>query len=149
MRVYGWKWTLACGHSFWACYSKLHAIKTHKSSRCKILTIFKDNLAIRFSQTTYLFLLISRFHLAILFKETTGWIQIPLLFHGNQFFVCDQLLLLFYKTHEATWTLSKCPMPLMMTINEKENDSSTCKVSINRNREISLNLVMTCQLFKH
>ena len=51
---------------------------------------------------TYLFLLNSRFHLIILFKGTTGWIQIPLLFHGIQVFVCDQLLLLFYKTNEAT-----------------------------------------------
>ena len=38
--------------------------------------------------------------------------------------------------------------PLMMTINEKENNEIG-KVSINWNQENSLNLVMTCQLFKH
>ena len=84
------------------------------------MTIFKANLAIDISQTTYLCVLISRFQLIILFKGTTGWIQIHLLFHENLFFffVINSC---YYKRHMNI--ISKYPMPpLMMTINEKEKN---------------------------
>ena len=85
------------------------------------MTIFKANLAIDISQTTYLCVLISRFQLIILFKETTGWIQIHLLFHENLFFFFFVINSCYYKRHMNI--ISKYPMPpLMMTINEKENN---------------------------